>query len=262
MIRIEALTKKYGGLTAVDNLTLTVRPGEIYGFLGPNGAGKTTTIKTIVGLLRPTAGDIWVDGHHVVKEADAAKRASGYIPDTPQPYDRLTGREFLLTMGALYGVEPGLRAERVARALELFELEPWANELTESYSHGMKQKLVISAALIHEPRVIVADEPLVGLDPRSARRLKELFQALAAGGRTVILATHILEIAEKLCHRVGIMAHGRLVAEGTVGELRELVKAPGSNLEELFLALTAEGGADAEALGEMRNEECEMRNAK
>ncbi len=245
MIRIEALTKRYGALTAVDNLSLTVRPGEIYGFLGPNGAGKTSTIKILVGLLQPTAGRVSVAGHDMETDPDAAKRALGYVSDEPHPYDRLTGREFLLTMGALYGVEPGERQRRVTAMLELFDLARWGDELTESYSHGMKQKLMIGSALVHDPAVLVADEPLVGLDPRSARALKTLFRELAGQGKTILLATHILEIAEKLCDRVGIIDRGRLVAEGSMEELRGRMRQPGINLEEVFMAVTGEG-AEAE----------------
>lgn len=245
MIRIDGLTKNYGALTAVDNLSLQVRPGEIYGFLGPNGAGKTSTIKILVGLLKATSGQVTVAGFDVEANPDEAKRAIGYVSDEPHPYDLLTGREFLLTMAALYDIPAADRSRRVEEALERFDLLRWGNELTESYSHGMKQKLMIGAALIHEPQVIIADEPLVGLDPRSARALKQLFRDLAKQGRTVLLATHILEIAEKLCDRVGIIQKGRLVAQGSMDEMRTRMKTPGMNLEEMFMAVTGEG-AEAE----------------
>ncbi|MEK7477289.1 MAG: ABC transporter ATP-binding protein [Candidatus Coatesbacteria bacterium] len=238
MIRIEGLTKKYGALTAVDGLSLQVRRGEVYGFLGPNGAGKTTAIRIITGLLKPTAGTIVVAGHDIAKEPEAAKRSLGYIADEPRPYDKLTGREFLLTIGALYGLPEAKRRARADELMEFFGLEAWADELSESYSHGMRQKLMIASALLHEPEVIVADEPLVGLDPASARKLRELFRSLATQGKTVLLATHILEIAERLCDRVGIMGKGRLLEEGSVGELRDRLKRPGQNLEEIFLELT------------------------
>jgi len=241
VISITNLTKQYGSLVAVDNLSLEVRPGEIYGFLGPNGAGKTTTIRILAGLLKPTAGALSVAGHDIVTDADAAKRALGYIADEPHPYDRLTGLEFLLTLAALYGLPAAEREPRARAQLEFFGLAAWADELAESYSHGMRQKLMIAAALLHDPAVLIADEPLVGLDPASARKLKELFRSLAAAGKTVLLATHILEIAEKLCDRVGIMGRGKLLEEGSVGEIRERLRQPGSNLEELFLTLTAEG---------------------
>ncbi len=243
MILIEGLVKRYGALTAVDRLSLEVRAGEVYGFLGPNGAGKTTTIRIATGLLRPSAGSVRICGHDIDSAPDAAKRSFGYIADEPKPYDRLTGREFLLTLGALYGLPEGLRVERAAKWLEFFSLDRWGDELTESYSHGMRQKLMIAAALIHDPAVLIADEPLVGLDPASARKLKDLFRSLAAQGKAVVLATHILEIAEKLCDRVGIMARGRLVEEGSVAELRSRMASPERNLEEIFLALTAEADA-------------------
>ncbi len=246
MIRIDGLTKNFGDLSAVKDLTIHVRSGEIYGFLGPNGAGKTTTIKIIVGLLKASGGRVSVAGHDVAGSNDEAKRQIGYIPDEPHPYERLTGREFLLTMGALYGVKPRDREKRVREALEFFELGAWADELTESYSHGMKQKLMISAALMHRPRVLVADEPLVGLDPRSAVRLKQLFRRHVQEGGSILLATHILEIAERLCDRAGIILEGKLVAEGTIAQLRARVSSPGMdmNLEEIFLSLTA-GGAES-----------------
>ncbi len=243
MIKVEGLVKRYGALTAVDHLSLEVRAGEVYGFLGPNGAGKTTTIRIATGLLRATAGTVLVCGHDIATDPDAAKRAFGYIADEPKPYDRLTGREFLLTLGALYGLPEALRVARADQWLAFFSLDRWADELTESYSHGMRQKLMIAASLIHDPAVLIADEPLVGLDPASARKLKDLFRSLASEGKTVILATHILEIAEKLCDRVGIMSRGRLVEEGSVAELRERMASPGRNLEEIFLALTAEADA-------------------
>jgi ABC-2 type transport system ATP-binding protein len=183
-------------------------------------------------------------GFDVEKDADAAKRVMGYISDTPEPYDRLTGREFLLTVAALYGLKGGEREERVRAGLEMMDLAQWANELAESYSHGMKQKLMISAALLHSPKVLVADEPLVGLDPRSSRRLKEVFRGLANEGKTVFISTHILEVAERICDRVGIIMRGELVAEGTVDELRGKMSVPGSNLEEIFLAVTGVDGED------------------
>ena len=248
MITIENLTKRYGNLTAVSSLTLSVKPGEIYGFLGPNGAGKTTTIKVIAGLLRATEGRVSICGFDVEAKANEAKRSLGYIADTPEPYERLTGREFLLTVAALFGIRGEEREKRTLAGLAMLDLEPWADELVESYSHGMKQKLMISAALIHEPRVVIADEPLVGLDPKSARKLKVVFRRLANEGKAVFLSTHILEIAERICDRVGIIMKGTLVAEGTVEELRGKLSAPGSNLEEIFLSVTGTGDETAAGL--------------
>ena len=248
MITIENLTKRYGNFTAVSSLTLTVKPGEIYGFLGPNGAGKTTTIKVLAGLLRATEGKVAVGGFDVERQADEAKRSLGYISDTPEPYERLTGREFLQTVAALFGLKGAERNNRVIEGLAMLDLEKWGDELVESYSHGMKQKLMISAALIHNPRVVVADEPMVGLDPRSARRLKEIFRRLAGEGKAVFLSTHILEIAERICDRVGIIMNGKLVAEGTVNELRGTLMTPEHNLEEIFLSVTGAGDETAETL--------------
>ncbi len=239
MIRIANLTKRYGTLTAVDDLSLTVRPGEIYGFLGPNGAGKSTTIRILAGLLQPTSGAVEIAGVPLAERPEDAKRLMGYISDEPHPYDRLTGREFLMTVAALYGVDGGERARRVEQELERFNLAAWGDELSESYSHGMKQKLMIASALVHRPAVLVADEPMVGLDPASAARLRELFRSLAAEGRTVLLATHILDIAERLCDRIGIVSDGRLRAEGTLDELRVRTRLPGGSLEGVFLAVTA-----------------------
>lgn len=238
MIRIDHLTKKYGALTAVDDLSIRVVPGEIYGFLGPNGAGKSSAIKIMAGLLRATSGTVEIAGHSVAERPADAKRVLGYIPDEPHPYDRLTGREFLLTVGALYGLPPGDRSRLAAETLDRFGLAPWSDELTESYSHGMKQKLMIGAALLHRPAVIIADEPMVGLDPFSAARLRELFREIVGEGRTVLLATHILDIAEKLCDRIGIILAGRLRAEGTLEELRAASGLPGGSLEAVFLKLT------------------------
>ncbi len=244
MLEIENLTKLYGTLKAVDRLSLHVEPGEIYGFLGPNGAGKTSTIKIVAGLLRPTSGRVLVDGRDVTSDSGETRRLVGYVSDEPHPYERLTGREFLLTMGALFGIEPAERQRRLEEALGLFELGAWADELTESYSHGMKQKLMVAAALMHRPKLIVADEPLVGLDPKSAIRLKLLFRRHADAGGCILLATHILETAEKFCDRVGIILEGKLAAEGTVAQLRERVSAPGMSLESIFMTLT---GGEEEA---------------
>ncbi len=248
MITIENLTKRYGNLTAVADLSLSVKSGEIYGFLGPNGAGKTTTIKIVVGLLKATQGRVSVCGLDIERQPEEARRRIGYVADTPEPYGRLTGREFLMTMGALYGLGGALREERVREGLALLELEPWADELTESYSHGMKQKLMIISSMLHAPEVLVADEPLVGLDPKSARRLKEVFRGLANRGKAIFISTHILEVAERICDRVGIIMKGRLRAEGSIEELKAGMRAPGGNLEDIFLAMTAEDSGEIPAI--------------
>ena len=247
MLEIQGLVKRFGDLTAVDRLDLTVAPGEIFGFLGPNGAGKTTTVKLITGLLKPDAGSVRVAGLDVVKETLAAKRVLGLVPDEPFVYPKLSGAEYLRFVGELYGVPLSEQRRRIPELLAMFELSQWGGELLESYSHGMRQKLVIAAVLLHEPKVLVLDEPIVGLDPKSARLVKELLRTLARRGTTVFMCTHILEIAEKLCHRVGIMIAGRLVALGTIEELR--VRAPGrgaQGLEDVFLSLT--GGQEYASL--------------
>jgi len=244
VIEIAGLVKRFGSLTAVDRLDLKVLSGELFGFLGPNGAGKTTTVKLITGLLKPTEGTIRVNGYDVATETLQAKRCLGLVPDEPFVYPKLTGAEYLLLIGELYGVSLEEQRRRIPGLLEMFELSAWGGELIESYSHGMRQKLVLAGVLLHEPKVLVLDEPLVGLDPKSARMAKEIFLKLAGRGTTVFMCTHILEIAEKLCDRVGIMISGRMIAQGTLEELKA-PKGEGS-LEEVFLSLT--GGHEYSAL--------------
>lgn len=237
-IRTVELQKRYGQLVAVDGLNLEVRAGEIYGFLGPNGAGKTTTIKMLAGLLEPDAGEAYICGHSLRQEPLAAKACLAYVPDQPALYPKLSAREFLVFVGDLYGVARTAAEERAEELLRLFGLTERADELLEGFSHGMKQKVVLAAALIHRPQVLLLDEPTVGLDPRSARLLKDLLAELARQGVTVFLSTHILEIAERMCHRVGILQQGRLIAEGSPEELRERAGRGGESLEDIFLALT------------------------
>lgn len=239
MIEIQGLTKRFGDLTAVDNLDLTVAAGEIFGFLGPNGAGKTTTVKLITGLLKPDAGSVRVAGFDVASQTLEAKRVLGLVPDEPFVYPKLSGSEYLRFIGELYGVPLSQQRRRIPELLAMFELSDWGGELLESYSHGMRQKLVIAGILLHEPKALLLDEPMVGLDPKSARMVKELLQTLARRGTTIFMCTHILEIAEKLCHRVGIMISGRLTALGTLDELRAQAKGgQGRGLEDVFLSLT------------------------
>ncbi len=241
MIRTVGLSKRYGDLLALDRLDLEVPPGVLFGFLGPNGAGKTTTIKLLTGLLRPSEGDAFLGEHSISHEPLAAKALFGYVSDTPFLYDKLTGREFLDFVGALYGVPEHRLRERAARLLQLLELEDAADALVESYSHGMRQKTALAAALLHDPRILILDEPLNSLDPPSARRVKELLRGLVARGRTIFLSTHVLEVAERLCDRVAILDRGRLIAIGSPREL--LGKAPGTaTLEEVFLRLTRDAG--------------------
>jgi len=249
MIELTNLTKRYGRFTAVDGISLTIPAGELYGLLGPNGAGKTTTMRMIAGILQPTAGTIRVAGIDLQQDPQGAKSRLGFIPDRPFVYDKLTGAEFLRFVAGLYGQEGPAIERRSDELLELFELLPWKNELTESYSHGMRQKLIISSALLHRPQVIVVDEPMIGLDPRSARLLKDLLRQFVGRGGTVLMSTHTLEIAEAMCDRIAIVQHGRIVAAGTMEELRAHTSAGDASLEEMFLKLT--GGLSEWALSEL-----------
>ncbi len=235
-LHVEGLTRQYTGFTAVDNLNLAVRRGEIYGFLGPNGAGKSTTIKMLVGLLQPTAGRVWLADHDVWREPLQAKAALGYVADRALLYNRLSGREFLAFLGQLRGLPLQETDGQITRLLDLLELTDAAERLCGSYSFGMKRKLALAGALLHEPEALILDEPLNGLDPRSARRLKNLFAQLAANGTTIFLSTHDLATAEEICQRIGILHRGRLLAEGSPAELRALASA--EDLESVFLSLT------------------------
>jgi ABC-2 type transport system ATP-binding protein len=245
-IRATGLTKHFGKLEAVRDLTLEVGAGQVFGFLGPNGAGKTTTIRMLTGLVRPTSGTALVVGYDVAREAQEVKRRVGFLAETPYLYAKLSGREFLAFMGGLYAVPPALSRQRADRLLSLFELNEKADDLVETYSHGMRQKLALAGALLHEPPVLFLDEPTSGLDPRSARLVKDLLVALVERGHTVFLSTHVLEIAEHLCHRVGIIDHGRVIATGTLDELRSQAHRAGDSLEDIFLQLT--GGSEEREL--------------
>jgi ABC-2 type transport system ATP-binding protein len=238
MIELIELTKRYGKFTAVDGVSLEIPRGTLYGLLGPNGAGKTTTMRMIAGILQPTSGQVKVAGFDVVREPMAAKQRLGFIPDRPFVYDKLTGAEFLRFVAGLYGQTGAEIERRIGELLELFELSPWKHELTESYSHGMRQKLIISSALIHRPDVIVVDEPMIGLDPKSARLLKEIFRHFVDRGGTVLMSTHTLEIAEVMCDELGIVFGGKVVAHGTMDRIRAQTASGDASLEELFLKLT------------------------
>jgi len=238
ILRLEGLTKRYGSFTAVDGLDLRVRRGEIFGFLGPNGAGKTTTIRMVAGVLQPTEGRVLLGGDDLARAPMEAKQRLGYIPDRPYLYEKLSGGEFLRFVAGLWGHNGDATEERADRMLELFDLAPWKDELIESYSHGMRQKLLITSAMLHQPEMIVVDEPMVGLDPRAARILKDLFRTYAEGGGTVFLSTHTLEVAEALCDRIAILNAGRVIAFGTMDQLRAEADAGGAHLEEIFLKVT------------------------
>lgn len=240
MIQLVNVTKRYGQLTAVDSLNLNVKSGEIFGFLGPNGAGKTTTIRVMMGILRPTTGQVVLGGYDVEREPEKAKAVAGFIPDRPFIYEKLSGSEFLHFVGKLHHIETAQLRHRIAELLEHLELTPWQDELVESYSHGMKQRLVVCASLIHEPRLLIVDEPMVGMDPKGARTLKDLFRSRAQKGMTIFLSTHSIGVAEEVCHRIAIIHKGRLIACGTMAELYDQAKTKSGNLESVFLQLTRE----------------------
>ena len=238
MIELRNLTKTFGDFTAVDRLNLEVVPGEILGFLGPNGAGKTTTIRMMAGILKPTGGTAIIGGYDIARRPLEAKRTFGFIPDRPFLYEKLTGGEFLRFVSGLYDL-PGARGrERRGRLLELFELEAWKNEPVSSYSHGMKQRLVMAGALLPEPRVLIVDEPMVGLDPKAARLVKQIFREAAGAGVSLFMSTHSLEVAAETCDRIAIILQGKLIAQGTVKELERMVDGDGASLESIFLELT------------------------
>ena len=222
MIAIHDLVKKFGDFTAVDGVSLEARAGEIHGFLGPNGAGKTTTIWIIAGLLNPTAGQIVVNGHDLTTEPEAAKASLGFIPDRPFIYEKLTAGEFLRFHAGLYGIDGTGVGPRVGQMLELFELKEWEQELVEAFSHGMKQRLVMCAAFLHRPQAVLVDEPMVGLDPRGARLIKNVFRKMAERGVAILMSTHTLEVAEEMCDRISIIAKGQIIARGTVEELHQI----------------------------------------
>ncbi len=245
MIRLEGVSKQYGHFTAVHPLDLHVRRGELFGFLGPNGAGKTTTIRMVAGVLRPTRGRVLIAGHDVSKEPLLAKQHIGYIPDRPAVYEKLTGAEFLRFVSGLWGRDGKQAEKRADELLELFELTAWKDTLVESYSHGMRQKLLISSALVHSPDLIVVDEPMVGLDPRAARLIKDLLKEFTAAGGTVFLSTHTLEVAEALCDRIAILHGGRIRAMGTMTDLRREAAAGDAHLEDIFLKLTGSEGVQS-----------------
>lgn len=240
MIRLEHVSKQYGKgkIKALDDLTLHVEKGKVFGFIGPNGAGKTTTIKLLTGILAPTEGSVIIGGQDMVANPLAAKRLIGFVPDSHEMYERLTGLEYLNFMADIYGVDAAVRKAHMEKYLALFELEDAAGDQIRSYSRGMKQKLTIIGALIHQPPVWILDEPMVGLDPKATHLLKEEMRRHCEAGNTVFFSTHVLDVAEKLCDEIAIINKGKLIAEGTLEELRSGEK--GASLEQLFLEMTGE----------------------
>ena len=249
MIAVYDLVKKYGGFTAVNGVSLEVRPGEIHGFLGPNGAGKTTTIRMIAGLLKPTSGRILVNGHDLASDPERAKGSLGFIPDRPFLYEKLTAGEFLRFHGGLYGLDGAGIGDRVREMLDLFELARWEHELVESFSHGMKQRLVNSAAFLHRPEAVLVDEPMVGLDPRGARLIKDVFRTMSSRGVAILMSTHTLEVAQEMCDRISIILQGGIIAKGTVPEVRAMSGNPDDHLTNVFLKLT--GGSALQEIDEI-----------
>jgi len=249
MIAIQNLVKEYGKFRAVDGVSLEVPPGQIHGFLGPNGAGKTTTIRMVAGLLKPTSGRIEVNGHDLAREPEAAKASLGFIPDRPFIYEKLTAGEFLRFHAGLYGLDGDGVGARVSEMLTLFDLERWEHELVESFSHGMKQRLVMSAAFFHRPQAVLVDEPMVGLDPRGARLIKSVFRRMSENGVAILMSTHTLEVAQEMCDRISIILKGKIIAEGTVDELRQLAGSHDEQLTPVFLKLT--GGSALQEIDEV-----------
>jgi len=240
MIKLTNLTKKYSDTVAVDNLNLHIQKGEIFGFIGPNGAGKTTTIKMLGGILEPTSGKIEICAIDIKDDPESAKRKIGFIPDRPYLYEKLTGMEFLKFTADLYNVDEAVFEKESQDSLNMFSLSDWSDELIESYSHGMKQRLIMAAALLHSPDVIVVDEPMVGLDPSAIKMVKELFKRLAAEGVTIFMSTHTLKVAEEVCDRIGIIHKGSMIATGTISDLKDKAQFVEADLEEVFIKLIME----------------------
>lgn len=245
LIQTQNLCKLYGEKLAVNNASFDVYGGEVFGFLGPNGAGKTTTIKMIVGLLQPSSGVVKVAGYDVQAQPLQAKAASGYVPDTPNLYAKLSGRELLRFVGDLYDLDRAQVNRRIDELLRMFDLVDAGDDTVDSYSHGMKQKTALAAALMHDPKVLVLDEPTVGLDPKSARLIKDILRQMAQRGAAIFLSTHILEIAERMCDRIAIISKGEVIAVGSMDELRTQGQRGDASLEDIFLSLTG-GAEDAE----------------
>ncbi len=248
VLELRGLSKAFGSFLALDAVDLRVERGEVFGFLGPNGAGKTTTLRLVTGLARPTGGSAWVCGFDVQQQPEEAKRRVGFISDRPFLYEKLTGMEFLRFVGGVWGMSKAEIRRQSERWLEVFCLQGWAGEPLESYSHGMRQRILFCSALIHEPELLIMDEPMVGLDPRGARTLKQVIRQLADEGTTVILSTHTLDVVDQVCDSVAIIDRGKIVTSGKLDEVRRLHDAKDARLEELFLRLTEEDGEDDEEM--------------
>lgn len=240
MIEISKLTKDYGTTVAVNKLNLNIAAGEIYGFIGPNGAGKTTTIRMMGGILAPTSGDIIIGGVNMRQDPVKVKKTIGFVPDRPFLYEKLTGMEFLRFSADLYDVDRDTFSQKAKNLLQQFALWNWADELIEAYSHGMKQRLIIASALLHDPPILIIDEPMVGLDPQAVHMVKDILKELAARQTTIFISTHTLSIAEDLCHRIGLIHKGTLLAEGSLEELQSIAKLGEARLEEVFLTIIKE----------------------
>ena len=234
MIELRNVTKKFGPFTAVNNVSLKIETGQFFGFLGPNGAGKTTTIKMMTGLYEPTAGECLIGGFDIQKQPNEAKRNFGYVPDQPYLYEKLTGREFLYFVGGLFNIKDDAITQRIAELIDLFEIGPFVDKRAEEYSQGMRQRIVLSAALLHDPKVLIIDEPIVGLDPRSARLVKDTLKRKTREGLTIFMSTHLLEIVEELCDRIAIIKDGRIIHEEVQNESKKF----NGQLEAIFLELT------------------------
>jgi len=248
MIQLIDLSKQFGRFAAVDRINLKVDPGEIFGFLGPNGAGKTTTIKMMAGLIKPTSGKVIIDGWDLAENANQAKEVVGFIPDRPFLYEKLTALEFLRFIAGLYNLSSNGVEAKMQNLLELFGLTGWQDELIESFSHGMKQRLVMASAFIHHPKLVIVDEPMVGLDPKGAKLVKEVFREYCDEGKTIFMSTHTLEIAEEVCDRIAIILEGKIVAVGNMKELKENSGSEGKKLESIFFKLT--GGEEVKKVVE------------
>jgi ABC-2 type transport system ATP-binding protein len=258
MIEFHNVTRSYGRKRALDGLELTVNPGELFALLGPNGAGKTTAIKLLTGLLRPDSGCVTVCGHDLSRDVRKATQAMGYVPDDPFLYDKLSGREFLQFAVEIRGFDGAAAAAAIERETKNFEMADFLDSLIETYSHGMKQRLAFASALLHTPRVLVIDEPMVGLDPRSVRMVKDLLRRHAAEGMTIFMSTHTLAVAEEIADRIGILDGGRLQFLGTLAELQQELSSHHTSLEALFLQLTEGSEGDAE----IRSKETEVGSMK